>query len=206
MAPDTCFLVFAHVRHIRNHIRRFYGNCRTLHTEHQWYPLSPHYLQWHSLNPNDLLLSPNNGLCWSPLNFNNTNWLPLSPNNSQWPPTDLHWSLPSTNDLPLSPTEPQWYPLGCNDPCWAPVLSNDTHGIPMTPNGTHCVLLILNELLWPLLTPHWASMTPMTGTILENYFGRRSPTCESELPMQLGYMRSCEPPARVQMHNPGKVH
>ena len=37
MMPDIRFLVFAHVRHyakilahVRDHVRRFYGNCRTL--------------------------------------------------------------------------------------------------------------------------------------------------------------------------------
>ena len=44
-----------------------------------------------------------------------------------------------------------------------------------------------------------------SGTTLEN-FGRRSPTCGSELPMQLGCTRSCEPPARVQMHTAAQVH
>ena len=44
------------------------------------------------------------------------------------------------------------------------------------------------------------------GTILENYFGWGSSRRESELPMELGCKRSCEPPGRVQMHNPGKVH
>ena len=44
------------------------------------------------------------------------------------------------------------------------------------------------------------------GTILENYFGRWSPTHESELPMQLGCTRSCEPHGKIQMYNPGKTY
>ena len=38
-------------------------------------------------------------------------------------------------------------------------------------------------------------------TFQENPFGQQSPTCKSRLPMQLGCMRSCEPPDCVQMHN-----
>ena len=37
MKPDICFSVFSHVRHVRqilahvrDQVRRFYGNCRTL--------------------------------------------------------------------------------------------------------------------------------------------------------------------------------
>ena len=40
----------------------------------------------------------------------------------------------------------------------------------------------------------------MAGTILENYFGRQSPTHESELPEQFGYKGSCEPSGWLQMH------
>ena len=43
-------------------------------------------------------------------------------------------------------------------------------------------------------------------TILENYFWQQSRRCKSEVSMQLGCMRSCEPHGRVQMHNPGRVH
>ena len=46
----------------------------------------------------------------------------------------------------------------------------------------------------------------MAGTVLENYFGRQSPTHESELPEQFGYKGSCEPSGRLQMHNPGRVN
>lgn len=51
-----------------------------------------------------------------------------------------------------------------------------------------------NYIYWYLLFPRKSSFS---GTILENYFGRRSPTHESELPMQLRYTGSCEPPGRV---------
>ena len=44
------------------------------------------------------------------------------------------------------------------------------------------------------------------GTILENYFGRRYPTCESELPIQFGCTGSREPSGRVQGYNSGRVH
>lgn len=62
-----------------------------------------------------------------------------------------------------------------------------------------------NYIYWYLLFPRKSSFS---GTILENYFGRRSPTHESELPMQLRYTGSCEPPGRVggvQMHKPCRV-
>ena len=28
MAPDICFLIFTHVRHVRDDVERFYGNCK----------------------------------------------------------------------------------------------------------------------------------------------------------------------------------
>ena len=56
------------------------------------------------------------------------------------------------------------------------------------------IIIIMTENIWRF-----------SGTTLEN-FGRRSPTCGSELPMQLGCTRSCEAPARVQMHTAAQVH
>ena len=46
----------------------------------------------------------------------------------------------------------------------------------------------------------------LTGTILQNYFGQQSPMHERELSMQLGWTRSCKPPVKIQMHNPGRIH
>ena len=41
------------------------------------------------------------------------------------------------------------------------------------------------------------------GTILENNFGRLFSTRESEVQLQLRCTRRCDPPVRVEMHNPG---
>ena len=53
----------------------------------------------------------------------------------------------------------------------------------------------------------WAfELTYSPGTILENYFGRRPLTRETELPLQLGCMGICEPSGRVEIHKPGRVY
>ena len=44
------------------------------------------------------------------------------------------------------------------------------------------------------------------GLFKKKKFGRRCPTRDSELPMQLKCMGSREPPVRVQMHIPGRAH
>ena len=84
--------------------------------------------------------------------------------------------------------------------------SCSSRALPATRNPRYwfCSYNRLSSCLLNSWTPLW---TPVNaGAIPENYFGQRFPTSESELPMQLWGTRSREAPARVQMHNPGKVH
>lgn len=64
----------------------------------------------------------------------------------------------------------------------------------------------LMDELWTAFSTFGKSSLAIPESMLEHYFGRRSPTREGELPMQVRDTKSYQPPVTVQIHNLVKVH